>query len=1787
MKNVLIKRDFSYSVLSYLLSLLHCCPSRVSKGVSTSLIWVFLLVFFFAPQIRAQTLVAPTGLTASADDGGIDLSWTAPSDTSQIIAYGVFRCTQTCADADVAWIASVPSAGDLGNVTTTTYTDATVEFDVSYRYAVLAYYTTNWDESSKSTSVTVTATNTPSFQLTATAGQGKVDLSWTQISTASGYDLYFCQDTSTTPCTVPTSGTTNYLGWQAGETTTTYTHTSLSASTTYRYQATHYVGGTIRSKIVAATTPDTPVLTASSISATTATLTLTNHSGNWHYKETAPTSGSCSAAQTSSSVNLTNLTVNTSYTYKAYSDNGCSTELASVTFVTLYDLNLRMTASNSSAITLSWTQPSGQTGGYDVYRCTVRSDCMTLPAPTGTAIYMSWVENPPSAGHTATKSGNTFTLVDTNATEKGGEATPIIRGETYYYAILGYSPTTAWSYATAQAGTALPAEPAKPVGLVVTSASAEAVSLRWKSSSGSGEGAEYAIYRCTVPEGESTCDPYDGLWLAYLDNTNTWTDTEVTPGETYRYQVATDNLHREENLSRAVTVTVRAQMPEMAPSPTGLTVTEATDSLVRLSWAAPEDDGKGPIQAIHIYRCNVDRSPDCSQFLHLASWNPALTEYTDANVESSTTYRYAVAAYRSADEVSPWSNQVTATTGGYATPTDFTVTGTYSDAISLSWAAPADGILGYNIYRCSVSGAGENCEPAWHAWVANPGDTPPAPTSYTDTGGETGSIVLGTTYRYQVAASLPPDYRAGDRSQAVTATAQGEPLPDEPEQPQPVLSPPAGLTVTAVSETSVSLSWTAPADGILGYNVYRCSVPGGERTCELQWHAWVANEGDAPPAPTSYTDTGGETGEVIEGAIYLYAVSASYPPNYTASELSETVITHELEPEIQFPAPTGLTVTATSAAAVGLSWAAPADGISGYNVYRCSVPGGERTCELQWHAWVANEGDAPPAPTSYTDTGGETGEVIEGATYLYAVSASYPPDYTASELSEAVAVVVRQGEFEASFEPGHQWFRRDVIPALSGNATWHSIAWKGERIQQHILVNNVPSGSRISLASSDLTAGANATIPAAAVSFRYPRFVAGHTEVRSCGTEYPLENTTSYLSDALFSEPDQTLPPLLWPELVWMSVDIPADAAAGEYAGTVTVSAVSGETSTAMITLQVSIEVVPWTMPDAAGRQFHLDVWQFPVSVLDRYNDANPSDRIEIWSEDHYALLEPTYRYLAGLGQRTVTTYIKEGALGAPSMVQWTLKSDGAWVYDYAVFDAYVNRLASWGIDQQISAFSPIGWNVGDIPYWDEASQSKKTFSADVGSSEWNTRWRHFLTDFRAHLLEQEWFDKTVIFIDERPEEEARAMTDMIRAVDENYKVGWAYTGYGADGPSAPVLSRFYDGSGDLRTVGAVYLDSGVITGETYRYAVDACNDECSAASSPVTMVAQTPAVPGEPLGLTATSATEITLNWTAPATTGSSPLTGYNIYRCTDESASCIPVWFDRAASGATSYTDSGVVANTTYRYTVTACNGSGCGNRPDEITVMTGDMVNQQPAGSDEMTEADQAQENQAVPGVPTDLAAFAASATAIQLNWKGNATNGYDLYRCLGSEACTPVAYLGWTYADNQAEHPDLIRTFYTSCAHPRPNSFVAAHADPADTAVLAWHALQRRLDGYLRWAFDNWRSSDPLDVREGAYTAGDFSLVYRSSNDRNMTVVPSIRSELLRDGIEDFEKVQVLRNSLSSCAEDELPGRWLSRLERTVDTFFSHPLMGGRAGDLISRAHDRLGEISVQLTPGVCP
>ena len=112
----------------------------------------------------------------------------------------------------------------------------------------------------------------------------------------------------------------------------THDITSLNAGTSYTFKAYSDSGCSTVLATVSFTTLAT--LESSNETATTATIEIKDHTGNWYLKRTTPTDATCKAITTKSH-NLDNLAHNTSFTFKAYSDSACSAELTpAITFST-------------------------------------------------------------------------------------------------------------------------------------------------------------------------------------------------------------------------------------------------------------------------------------------------------------------------------------------------------------------------------------------------------------------------------------------------------------------------------------------------------------------------------------------------------------------------------------------------------------------------------------------------------------------------------------------------------------------------------------------------------------------------------------------------------------------------------------------------------------------------------------------------------------------------------------------------------------------------------------------------------------------------------------------------------------------------------------------------------------------------------------------------------------------------------------------------------------------------------------------------------------------------------------------------------------------------------------------------------------------------------------------------------------------------------------------------------------------------------------------------------------
>lgn len=138
-----------------------------------------------------------------------------------------------------------------------------------------------------------------------------------------------------------------------------------------------------------------------------------------------------------------------------------------------------------------------------------------------------------------------------------------------------------------------------------------------------------------------------------------------------------------------------------------------------------------------------------------------------------------------------------------------------------------------------------------------------------------------------------------------------------------------------------------------------------------------------------------------------------------------------------------------------------------------------------------------------------------------------------------------------------------------------------------------------------------------------------------------------------------------------------------------------------------------------------------------------------------------------------------------------------------------------------------------------------------------------------------------------------------------------------------------------------------------------------------------------------------------------------------------------------------------------------------------------------------------------------------------------------------------------------------TYYTCCAEPYPNTFT--FSPPAEATWIGWHAAGGNFDGYLRWAYNSW-TADPLrDSRFHTWAAGDCYLVYPDGRS-------SIRMERLIEGIQDFEKIRILREEFTRKNET---GK-LKKLEAIVSPFQADALATQKASDMVSSARKQLNQ-----------
>ena len=343
----------------------------------------------------------------------------------------------------------------------------------------------------------------------------------------------------------------------------------------------------------------------------------------------------------------------------------------------------------------------------------------------------------------------------------------------------------------------------------------------------------------------------------------------------------------------------------------------------------------------------------------------------------------------------------------------------------------------------------------------------------------------------------------------------------------------------------------------------------------------------------------------------------------------------------------------------------------------------------------------------------------------------------------------------------------NAADAVSSAAVSEAVAWKGERVNLQLVVTNkgvAADSCTVKYVFSELKNG-KSVIPATNVvgGFVQPvitdRFTGcGKHEVDAYGENYVADRITGTNPTVVDGGTVRGL---------WLTVQVPQDAKAGTYKGYVELD-MNGKATKYSYT----VKVLDRTLPAPAEWAFHLDLWQNPYAIARVHN-------VELWSKEHFDVLRPYMLKLASAGQKAITATLIDrpwdGQTFDPfgSMVTWIKKADGTWLYDFTIFDRWVEFMMSCGINKEITCFSMIPWKLS-FRYYDQATHSHKHINCAPGDEAYAQFWGGMLSAFAAHLKEKGWFDKTFISMDERSLQQMQAAIKVIKDHAPGLKISMA-----------------------------------------------------------------------------------------------------------------------------------------------------------------------------------------------------------------------------------------------------------------------------------------------------------------------------------------------------------------------------------------------------------------------------
>jgi PQQ-dependent dehydrogenase (s-GDH family) len=368
-----------------------------------------------------------------------------------------------------------------------------------------------------------------------------------------------------------------------------------------------------------------------------------------------------------------------------------------------------------------------------------------------------------------------------------------------------------------------------------------------------------------------------------LITSTTYNVTGLSASTAYQFYVqAKDAAGNTSPNSNTINITTPDTQAPTAPA--SLAASAITQTTLTLNWTASTDNVG--VTGYDIYQNGVKIN---TSLITTASYNVT-------GLTASTSYQYYVQAKDAAGNTSANSNTINITTAAPpdteapAAPDNLTASNITQSSVTITWSASTDniGVTGYDIYQNGIK--------INTSLVTT--------TSYNITG-----LSALITYSFYVVARDAAGNTSANSNTASITTPDTQPP-----------TPPANLAASAITQTSLTLDWTASTDniGVTGYDIYQDNV----------------KINTSPVIITSYAISG-----LTTNTAYAFIVQASDGSGNTTNSSTLNVTTLP-PPDTEAPsAPTNLAASAITQSTLTLNWTASTDNVavSGYDVFQNGI----------------------------------------------------------------------------------------------------------------------------------------------------------------------------------------------------------------------------------------------------------------------------------------------------------------------------------------------------------------------------------------------------------------------------------------------------------------------------------------------------------------------------------------------------------------------------------------------------------------------------------------------------------------------------------------------------------------------------------------------------------------------------------------------------------------------------------------------------------------------------------